>query len=283
MLRLDPGHPPLWRTATSLQFGLDPVAVVEAPEPWQERLVHELARGVPEGALDQIAELLGAPTGAAAELVRMLRPALVGPVPRPPVAELRVPDGFPRAQASVFERALSATHCEVRVRRAGRPATAVPHRTVVLLAHHLVVPRAAADLMARDIAHLPVVFEGARTVVGPLVVPGRTACLACQAAAQRDRDPAWPLVAAQLVGRAPLDVDDATLWDAGLTAGRLLSAVRAGADSISVVLHAGSLQRTHLRHQPHEGCLCRSPGGSGSAADHGGRAPTTGAASGPPA
>ena len=61
MLRLDPAHPPLWRSDTVLQFGADAVAFVHDPEPWQQRLLHELARGIPEDALEPVAEAFGAP------------------------------------------------------------------------------------------------------------------------------------------------------------------------------------------------------------------------------
>jgi bacteriocin biosynthesis cyclodehydratase domain-containing protein len=35
-------------------------------------------------------------------------------------------------------------------------------------------------------------------VVGPLVLPGRSACLRCLDLARAERDPAWPLILAQL-------------------------------------------------------------------------------------
>jgi bacteriocin biosynthesis cyclodehydratase domain-containing protein len=37
-------------------------------------------------------------------------------------------------------------------------------------------------------------------VVGPLVRPGRSACLRCRDLARSERDPAWPLILAQLAG-----------------------------------------------------------------------------------
>ena len=40
-------------------------------------------------------------------------------------------------------------------------------------------------------------------VVGPLVIPGRSACLRCLDLARTDRDPAWPLILAQMAGRRP--------------------------------------------------------------------------------
>ena len=37
-LRLDPRHPPLWRTPTAVQFGADAVAVVEADQPDKKKI-----------------------------------------------------------------------------------------------------------------------------------------------------------------------------------------------------------------------------------------------------
>ena len=40
-------------------------------------------------------------------------------------------------------------------------------------------------------------------IVGPLVIPGRSACLHCLDLARAERDPAWPQVLAQIIGRQP--------------------------------------------------------------------------------
>jgi hypothetical protein len=40
-------------------------------------------------------------------------------------------------------------------------------------------------------------------IVGPLVVPGKTACLRCLDHIRASRDPAWPLILAQISGRRP--------------------------------------------------------------------------------
>ncbi|WP_162794973.1 ThiF family adenylyltransferase [Nonomuraea lactucae] len=48
-------------------------------------------------------------------------------------------------------------------------------------------------------------FEGHGSV-GPLVLPGRTACLHCVDLARRDTDPAWPVVAARLGGYPPGEI-----------------------------------------------------------------------------
>ncbi len=48
-------------------------------------------------------------------------------------------------------------------------------------------------------------FEG-HGCVGPLVLPGQSACLHCLDLARRDRDPAWPIVTARLGGYPPGEV-----------------------------------------------------------------------------
>jgi hypothetical protein len=64
-------------------------------------------------------------------------------------------------------------------------------------------PELPGSLVADAVAHLTVAASEAIGVVGPLVIPGRTACLGCVDLARSDRDPAWPLILAQASGRAP--------------------------------------------------------------------------------
>jgi hypothetical protein len=51
------------------------------------------------------------------------------------------------------------------------------------------------------VAHLAVRLRDGTGVVGPLVLPGRSACLGCVELHRRSRDPGWPAVAAQLIER----------------------------------------------------------------------------------
>ncbi|HEX3825556.1 MAG TPA: TOMM precursor leader peptide-binding protein [Mycobacteriales bacterium] len=48
--------------------------------------------------------------------------------------------------------------------------------------------------------HLPVIIRETTAVIGPLVLPGQTPCLRCVELTRGDRDPAWPMMAAQLIG-----------------------------------------------------------------------------------
>jgi hypothetical protein len=65
----------------------------------------------------------------------------------------------------------------------------------------------APDLMRDGIAHLLVDVRPGSTLVGPLVLPGRSACLSCVDRFRTDRDPGWPLVMAQLSAPHPIVVD----------------------------------------------------------------------------
>lgn len=53
-------------------------------------------------------------------------------------------------------------------------------------------------LMREQLPHLAAAASEAIGVVGPLVLPGRSACLRCLDLTRADRDPAWPMILAQL-------------------------------------------------------------------------------------
>ena len=71
------------------------------------------------------------------------------------------------------------------------PVDPAPERSVV------------EQLVTRGTPHLVAsVLENVGTI-GPLVLPGRSPCLRCLDLHRTDRDPRWPLLVAQLSGRAP--------------------------------------------------------------------------------
>ncbi|MEJ5945280.1 hypothetical protein WDZ17_08235 [Pseudokineococcus basanitobsidens] len=78
-------------------------------------------------------------------------------------------------------------------REGGRPVD-----LTVLVARGAVPPHRAHALVREDAVHLPVVLRVRSADVGPLVVPGRSACLRCVDLRRTDRDAEWPRVAAQL-------------------------------------------------------------------------------------
>ncbi len=92
------------------------------------------------------------------------------------------------------------------------PRTAVRPDLAILIGRY--PPELPAALMRDQIPHLAISAGEAIGMVGPLVLPGITACLRCLDLARADRDPAWPLILAQLTGREP----DPPACDAPLTA-----------------------------------------------------------------
>jgi hypothetical protein len=288
MLRLDPAHPPLWRSATALQFGPDAVAVLEDPAPWQQRLIAELERGIPDASLAPLAATLGAPDRAADALVRDLAGALASPPVSVTSLALQVPDVFPGEHTAAVEQAFAVAGVELtRLTWFGAPEETVPGRApVVVLAHHLVEPRRVAALMSADIPHLPLVLTGTGAEIGPLVIPGATPCLSCLAATRRDADPSWPLIAAQLIGRQPPPMRPALTMEAVFVAVRLITAEPPAARlpvARSVILTENSLERSIRVHRPHADCRCRSLSGIGTADDPAVLPTTTGSAIARPA
>ena len=97
----------------------------------------------------------------------------------------------------------------LRQRPPGRPANGLrpgPRRRpdLVILAdtHRRELP---AALVRHRVPHLAAAASEAIGVVGPLVLPGNSACLRCLDLARAERDPAWPLILAQLAGQAGTD------------------------------------------------------------------------------
>lgn len=273
-LQLDPRHPPLWRGPTTVQFGADPVAVVEADQPWHARLITALANGLPTDGLAPFAASLGASAPDAESFVRQIAPALhtAAPAAR---AVLRISGAVDETSYATVYDAVESTGVEL---------TDAADAPLVVLASHVLDPRATARLMAEDRTHLPVVFTTAGVDVGPLVVPGRTACMACVAVAQRESDPWWPAVAAQLIGASPPACPTALAAEAGLTAARMLigSAGSPEVGTLSWRFRPETLPRTKV-HRPHADCGCRSPAGIATDRDHALRVPTTATATVVPA
>jgi hypothetical protein len=101
-----------------------------------------------------------------------------------------------------------------RARRSG-PAPRRPDLAVLADGYP---PELPGTLVADAVAHLTAAASEAIGVVGPLVIPGRTACLSCVDLARSDRDPAWPLILAQASGRASQPAACAAMLTAAVAA-----------------------------------------------------------------
>ena len=117
----------------------------------------------------------------------------IAPEPEPPR-----PDPEPAAQTVI---ARTPPRPNRRTGAATPPGQALPDLTVLVGQPD---PELSAALMGDRTPHLVASASEAIGIVGPMVVPGRTACLRCLDLHRTDRDAAWPLILAQLAGRQPI-------------------------------------------------------------------------------
>jgi hypothetical protein len=92
---------------------------------------------------------------------------------------------------------------EAGVGRVGDARIPEPDLVVLCPSGPVVRTPRASGLLAAGTAHLTVGCYETLGVVGPLVVPGRSPCLGCLDLHRSDRDPGWPVVAAQLATGPP--------------------------------------------------------------------------------
>lgn len=131
----------------------------------------------------------------------------------PPPGEIPCEEPSRAAAATVRPPGLPA-HVAGRPAHAGHPAHAglppglatggtLPSRPDLVVLAGPQHPELPAALVSAGIPHLAVTAGEAIGTVGPLVVPGRSACLRCLDLARAERDPAWPRILAQVAGREP--------------------------------------------------------------------------------
>ncbi|WP_143338023.1 hypothetical protein [Demequina sp. NBRC 110054] len=79
--------------------------------------------------------------------------------------------------------------------------------------------------------HLLISVDEAGATVGPLVVPGETACGRCLALERTEADPAWPILLEQLAGRRPRPVPEVVPDIVAAAARLIVRALRGGGPS----------------------------------------------------
>ena len=295
-LRLHPGTPVLPRPGGRIQVGLEPPAALILAGPGSAELVGGLdgetelavlqqrvtAAGMAAGELDRALAALD----AAGLLTSATSPGGLSPTPHPPVRLVGLgPLGQQVAQlllgAGVHVYAADPDRPGGRPpgplpwpELAGGPGPGAGRLTVVnhwrkpdhvdprltVVALDTVEPdRTLTDVLLRaDEPHLVLRATATVATVGPLVLPGRSACLRCTDLARRDRDPGWPALLAELT-RLRLPPTPVLLgWTAALGAAQVLAHLE---DRVPEAAGATiELGRDHLmRWRPwpvHAGCGC---------------------------
>lgn len=257
LTRLDPRYPLLWRDERTLQFGIEGVATVDLGADWVEPLLMCLRDGIRRSTFDVVAHGCGAPRDEARALLASLQPLLVDDAPPTPPAWV---DAVNLSTGREIERMRESLHDEgIPVGQAGGDDS-----IAVVLVGGAAAALQLAPYLRDDVPHLPVAFERDAAVVGPLVIPGRTPCLSCRDAHEMARDPAWPLLHAQLVGRAT-SVTASRIAQAAAMVARILRAPSNDAGLMVRIRPDGRHVWRSVRHHAECPCLgqsCRSPQGT---------------------
>jgi len=273
----------LWRSTTQLQLGLEPPAglLLTDPPSGLREVVEALAqpRGRPAleriggpGAplwLDPLLDLLAGagmmrPTARAAGpvsiigqgplavlLTELLLDELDGPVrlvwPGSP--------GVPRAATALRERYPDRLHCVGH----WSYSSADPRGLIVVAAQAVEAERSLLTQLESDAQpYLVVRACDVRTAVGPLVVPGRSACQRCDDLHRSAVDPAWPRLLVQLCTSRPAARSAALHWAAATGAAHAVSFLEGALpDSLGGALELDEGSRLRLRRlRAHPACGC---------------------------
>lgn len=246
--RLDPRYPLLWRDSDTIQFGLENIVHVDATHRWVEPLLARLASGIRLSTFDVVAHAVGAPRQAARDLLARLRPVLRDDPSAAPafwVEGVNVADdrALPRMIECLGEEGLN------------RGIRDDPDDVGVIVVEGAASALQFASYLRDDVPHLPVAFEAAAATVGPLVRPGETPCLSCRDEHETRRDPAWPRLHTQLIGRPVGTISSARLAQAAALVARVLRTPVTEAGLRARVNPDGRIAWHSVRF--HEGCLCR--------------------------
>lgn len=268
-LKIDPRFPLVWRSPTSLQFGVDaPPFVMHDVTNAQERMIAALVAGVTRPGLSVVAEGAGASEAQVNDLLRQFAPILRTGLAARPVSSTVAIIGT-GSTAARLGSALTATG--IRVVSPGRPAD-----FGVMVSHYVVAPELFGFWLRQDVPHLSIVFGDSGARIGPVIEPGAGPCLYCLDRHRTDADAAWPAIASQLWGRSST-VESAVVTSEVVAIAARLIVSRLGvlprtekierevATSVQLDAETGSV--TSRDWLPHPECGCVALPGSDSAGD----------------
>jgi hypothetical protein len=255
-----------------------PLAALQRAE--RERLAPDLAaasllRPGPGAALDVLHRRRGAAVWVVGggrigvPLATLLAASGVGHVGVETVGAVSAADTVPGGWALSDVGAPAAEAVSAAVRRTSPttrcgplPAGGRPD-VVVLVGSAGGDPGRRLQLLQAGVPHLAAGLRELTGVVGPLVLPGRTACLRCLDLSRADRDAAWPLLCAQLAdggtGGAQAGATVLTAATAAVAAGQVLALLDEGSPATVNGTLELSLSDWRLRRRgwaPHPACGC---------------------------
>lgn len=164
--------------------------------------------------------------------------------------------GMPRREA--IERVLRAASS--RVSTGPLPSDCSPD-LVILTDSAVPAPEVVQQLMCERQEHMVAAFRDGCGLVGPLVLPGRSSCLRCADLYRADRDPRWPRVANQMVGRVQRADPAATQATVALATAQALAALQRGPEppqllDTTMELDLRDATMVHRHWEAHPRCDC---------------------------
>lgn len=256
VLKLDPRFPIVWRDPASLQIGVDaPQVRLDNLTEAEERMVAALGVGVNRAGLEVIADSCGVQRSRISTLLSALGPALASP-PRSKSGSVVVTGTGPTADRVIGT--LAESGIRVYIATTVEDAAAADAALAIAIGHFVFPPALYGLWLRRDIPHLPVLLGDDSVRIGPIVEPGRTACLYCFERHRADADPSWPAIASQLLGKRSAIESALVASEVSAVASRLaISRLRGGDQSESaMLLEATSGQISFADCPPHPLCGC---------------------------
>ena len=253
VLRLDPQLAVVWRTPTSIQFGVTrPSVVLHDLDLPSEKMIAALGSGVSRSGLHMIGRAAGATEVQVDALLARLRPVMLRE--RPPALAPVVIAGS-GLLADRLAGLLAGAGVPVLLARTTAAAEAAQAGFAIAIGHYVLDPALHGLWLRRDVPHLPVILGDSSAAIGPLVVPGRTACLLCLQRHTTDADPAWPAIASQLWGRRSPAETELVASEVAAIVARMVVSGSAPSDQVVIDAATGEQSRQAFDVHPECGCL----------------------------
>ena len=198
MVRLRPTAHPVRRAPDQVQFGLSPSTgiVLAGLTETESELLLSLAQSAGTARDVSLAERFAVPLARVREFIGVLRSH-----------DLLVPDTVPAeghrlcvpGRGTVIDLVREyVAAADIGVLVPDEPGVPAAVDLALVCSIGATAPDEGAVWHRAGTPHLPVVLRDHEVVIGPLVHPGRSACLRCLDLHRRDRDRAWPRILSQV-------------------------------------------------------------------------------------
>ena len=237
-LQLDPNLPLCWEDSETLRVGFeDARARLHDPSPGAQRLLYALLRGIDPDRVAESARAVGISPREAERIISTLGPALTtrDAPPTPGPARRRAATANPGLSIAVCDAGREVPGLIAAIAGTGLCRLDPEHQLqppeLIVYVERFMEPleRAQRWLMA-GVPQLLMRFTDTAVHVGPVVAPPGAPCHACVALALMARDPAYPVLAAQLTTVTPRSETAAA---AGVAAGFAGALIRDWLDGVA--------------------------------------------------